>query len=232
MGTQCQEITSAQKTERHRREGQNFHKGELRCWGILQWPQPQKDCVILGNSLRPICRKVNRKFFKNFDPAAGARGTPLPGGFSGRCGAPDKRSGAAPGGDLLRSVDTRSTAPPGAEPTAHTAQVSPLSSLKVHRAARSRARHPHGSSFTPPLLQGPPRRLKPSPPPSTARVSSPLLPGGPPRRPAFHSSFKLKSHPSLPTRSVPPSPAPRGLSPWTGEAGPAGYRAASARRRR
>ena len=144
----------------------------------------------LWRSYTPGLPEGQRKSFKNFDPAAGARGIPLPGGFSGRCGAPDKRSGAAPGGDLLRSVDTRSTAPARSRARRPDGpSPNPLSSLKVHRAARSRARRPHGSSLTPPLLQGTPRRLKPSSPPSTARVSSPLLPQGPPRRPALHSSF-------------------------------------------
>ena len=172
------------------------------------------------------------KIFQEFRPRRRGPGDPSSGRVLGpvRCPGQKVRAGAwrrsvAVGGHKVhRAARSRARRPHGSSPN-------PLSSLKVHRAAQSRARRPHGSSFTPPLLQGTPRRLKPSPPPSTARVSSPLLPQGPPRRPAFHSSFKLKSHPSLPSRSTAPPrarrwsaphsatiPAPRGLSPWTGEA--------------
>ena len=133
----------------------------------------------------PDLPEGQRKFFKNFDPAAGARGTPLPGGVSGLCGSPPPltprfgaaawrrtrcgrwtqgpprrpafhssfklkshpslltRSTAPPGAEPaahtaqvpIPSPPSRSIAPPGAEPAAHTAQVSPLLCSKVHRAA-------------------------------------------------------------------------------------------------
>jgi hypothetical protein len=47
----------------------------------------------LWKSVTPDLPAGQRKFFKIFDPAAGAWGARLPGGFSGLCGAPDKGPG-------------------------------------------------------------------------------------------------------------------------------------------
>ena len=91
----------------------------------------------------PYARFAGRstKIFQIFDHAAGARGTPLPGGFSGLCGAPDKgpgrrleetccgrwtqgpprRAEQSPPPTRLKShpsFASRYTAPPKAEPAA------------------------------------------------------------------------------------------------------------------
>ena len=132
--------------------------------GVLQWPQPQKDCVIYGNSLRPICRQVNENFSRFSTPLPGPGGLVFRAGFRG--GAVPRRKG--PGRRLEETCCGRWT-------------------------------------------QGPPRRPEQSPPPKQLKSQSPLLPQGPPRRPAFHSSFKLKSHPFLLSRST----APPGVEPAT-----------------
>jgi hypothetical protein len=107
-------------------------RGELKCWGICNDRSLKKTVPFMKICYARFAGR-STKILKNFDPAAGARGTRLPGGFSGRC----------PGQKVWGAGWRRPVAVGG-----HT----------VHRAARSRAHRPHGSSLTPFFSQGPPRR--------------------------------------------------------------------------